>query len=82
MEANGIRFTWTDHASDERGQLLEDRPRGSRWFRPVAVLDPGITSFGLVTLAEEKHASYRVRAFRYGPASNVARLTTGQAPDG
>ena len=81
-EANGIRFTWTDHASDERGQLLEDRPRGSRSFRPVAVLDPDITSFGLVTLPEEKHAAYRVRAFRYGPASNVARLTTGQTPDG
>ncbi len=82
MAANGIRFTWTDHASDERGQLLEDRPRGSRSFRPVAVLDPDITSFGLITLPEEKHAAYRVRAFRYGPASNVVRLTTGRAPSG
>jgi hypothetical protein len=82
MEANGVRFTWTDHASDEQGQLLEDRPRGSRSFRPVAVLDPDITSFGLVTLDEEKHAAYRVRPFRYGPASNVVRLTTGQAPGG
>lgn len=82
MHANGIRFTWTDHAEGERGYLLEDRPLGSGSFRPVAVLDPDINSFGLITLPNEKRASYRVRPFTYGERSNIARLTTGERPAG
>jgi hypothetical protein len=42
------------------------------------VLDPDINSTGLVTLPEEKHASYRIRAFAYGERSNVVHLTTGE----
>ncbi|MEU5643453.1 fibronectin type III domain-containing protein [Streptomyces milbemycinicus] len=80
MHANGIRFTWTDHASDEQGYLLEDRPQGGDRFRPVAVLDPDINSFGLITLENEKRAAYRVRAFSYGKASNVVHLRTGASP--
>lgn len=80
MHANGIKFTWTDHAADEQGYLLENRPSGSEGFRPVAVLDPDINSFGLITLENEKRAAYRIRAFRYGQQSNVVRLRTGQAP--
>ncbi|MBT2510347.1 fibronectin type III domain-containing protein [Streptomyces sp. ISL-98] len=76
--ANGIRFTWTDHADDEEGFLLETRPEGSRAFRPVAVLDPDINSFGLITLPDEKRAAYRGRAITYGAQSNVVRLTTGE----
>ncbi|MGW3565230.1 fibronectin type III domain-containing protein [Streptomyces sp. NPDC000941] len=81
MHANGIRFTWTDHASDEQGYLLEDRPQGGDRFRPVAVLDRDINSFGLITLPNEKRATYRVRAFSYGKASNVVHLKTGSAPE-
>ncbi|MFJ6571867.1 fibronectin type III domain-containing protein [Streptomyces sp. NPDC091292] len=79
-QANGVSFTWTDHASDEDGYLLENRPEGSAAYRVVAVLDPDINSFGLSTLPEEKHASYRVRAFRYGERSNTVRVTTGKDP--
>ncbi|HET6856196.1 MAG TPA: fibronectin type III domain-containing protein, partial [Streptomyces sp.] len=75
--ANGIRFTWTDHAQDEAGYLLETKPAGSRVFRPTAVLDPDVNSFGLITLPNEKRASYRVRAISYGKQSNVVRLKTG-----
>lgn len=82
MHANGIRFTWTDHAEGERGYLLEDRPRGGGSFRPVAMLDPDINSFGLITLPNEKRASYRVRPFTYGERSNIARMTTGERPAG
>ncbi|MCX4728495.1 fibronectin type III domain-containing protein [Streptomyces sp. NBC_01306] len=82
VRANGIRFTWTDHASDEQGWLLELRTRGSGAYRVVAVLAPDINSFGLSTLPDEKHASYRVRAFYYGTRSNTAHVTTGMAPDG
>jgi hypothetical protein len=78
MHANGLRFTWTDHASDEEGYLLEVlSSRGPEWT-VVAVLDPDVNSFGIVTLPEEKRAAYRVRAFRYGPSSNVAHQTTGR----
>ncbi|MGX1881686.1 fibronectin type III domain-containing protein [Streptomyces sp. NPDC055287] len=78
--ANGIRFAWTDRASDEEAQLLEIRTASSRSWRPAAVLDPGVDSFGLITLPDEKRASYRVRAIAYGERSNVVRLRTGTAP--
>lgn len=77
MHANGIRFRWTDRATDEEGQLLEVKPAGSSEFKVVAVLDPDVNSFGLVTLPNEKQAWYRVRAFAYGPPSNVAHQQTG-----
>ena len=70
-------FTWTDHASDEDGFLLEARPEGSADFGVVAVLDPDVNSFGLFTLPGEKRAAYRVRAFYYGRPSNLVRQTTG-----
>src|SRR5947209_6380879 len=69
MDANGIRFTWTDHASDEEGYLLEVKPAGTTDFGVAVTLDPDITSFGLVTLPTEKRGSYRVRAYYYGTPS-------------
>lgn len=77
MHANGIRFTWTDHARDEDGYLLEARPAGATAFTPAAVLDPDVNSTGLITLPEEKSATYRVRAFRWGDTSNVAHVRSG-----
>jgi hypothetical protein len=77
VHANGIQFTWTDHAADEDGYLLEVRAAGAAAFSVVDVVDPDVTSVGLVTLPEEKTASYRVRPFYYGPASNVVREQTG-----
>jgi hypothetical protein len=75
--SSGILFTWTDHASDEDGFLLEARPEGSADFAVVAVMDPDVNSFGLLTLPSEKRAAYRVRAFYYGTPSNLVRQTTG-----
>jgi hypothetical protein len=77
MDPNGIRFTWTDHATGERGYLLEVRAAGQADFAEVAVFDRDVNSAGLVTLPDEKRASYRVRAYYTGRASNVARRTTG-----
>ncbi|MEV7345811.1 fibronectin type III domain-containing protein [Streptomyces sp. NPDC093544] len=76
--ANGILFTWTDHAADETGFLLEARTPESSEYAPLVVLDPDVNSTGLITLPTEKQASYRVRAFTYGELSNVVRLTTGE----
>lgn len=80
MHANGIRFTWTDNAADEEGYLIEVRPAGHTEYGVAAVLDPDITSFGLITLPDEKKATYRVRAFYYGRSSNVVHQTTGPEP--
>ncbi|MEV3860980.1 fibronectin type III domain-containing protein [Streptomyces sp. NPDC050095] len=77
--ADGIEFHWGDRSADEAGFLLEDRPRGAAAFRVVAVVAPGIDTVGLTTLPDERRAQYRVRSFRYGPASNVVHLTTGSA---
>jgi hypothetical protein len=77
--ANGIAFTWTDNATDEEGYLLEVKPRGSADFRVAATLDPNVNSAGLITLPDEKQASYRIRAFYYGQPSNLAHQTTGGA---
>jgi hypothetical protein len=80
MHADGIKFTWTDHANDEEGYLLEAEPKGQTSFNVVAVLDPNINSFGLITLPSEKTAKYRVRAYYYGTPSNLAHQTTGVGP--
>jgi hypothetical protein len=79
-DANGIRFTWTDHASDETGYLLEVKPVGSADFTVVDVLDPDVDAVGFVlTSPSGKAAAYRVRAFRYGLPSEVVSATTGTA---
>jgi len=80
--SKGIHFTWTDRASDEQGYLLELRPEGAPEFGVVALIDPDMNSFGLITLPNEKHAAFRIRAFYYGPASNVAKATSGPEPVG
>ncbi len=75
--ANGVAFTWTDNASDEEGYLLEVRPAGGQ-VRVAAVVDPNVNATGLITLPDEKNASYRVRAFYYGQSSNLVNLLTGK----
>ncbi|GAA3437610.1 fibronectin type III domain-containing protein [Kutzneria kofuensis] len=77
LQSNGIQFTWTDNASDEEGYLVEDKPAGAADYKVVAVLDKDINSFALITLPDEDKASYRVRAFYYGPSSNVVTRKTG-----
>ena len=77
LQSNGIQLTWTDNASDEEGYLVEDKPAGAADYSVVALLDKDINSFALITLPNEKTASYRVRAYYYGPSSNVVQRRTG-----
>ena len=81
MHANGIRFTWTDHATDEDGYLLEVKAATATTFTPAAVFDPNTNSTGLITLPDEKTATYRVRAFLWTGTSNTAHVKTGPDPD-
>ncbi|GAA2828155.1 fibronectin type III domain-containing protein [Crossiella cryophila] len=78
MTSQGIRFTWRDNASDEEHYAVEVKAGAAPAWSTAALLDPNINSFGLVTLPEERTAAYRVRAFYYGPASNVVELRTGR----
>lgn len=41
------------------------------------MVDPDVTSHGLVLLPGERVAEFRVRSYRFGPASTVVRRTTG-----
>ncbi|MFI1396898.1 fibronectin type III domain-containing protein [Streptomyces sp. NPDC020681] len=75
--ANGVQLTWQDHALDEEGYLIEVRASGARDFRVAAVVDPDVESAGLITLPEEKRATVRVRAYRYGSPSNIVHRMTG-----
>ncbi|KMS73997.1 hypothetical protein ACM01_16130 [Streptomyces viridochromogenes] len=76
--ADGLRFTWTDRSSDEDGFLLEIRKKNGNRYDPVAVLAPNTEATEFVPLPDERHATYRVRAFALGEQSNVVRLTTGE----
>jgi hypothetical protein len=77
-DANGILLRWTDHASDESGYLLEVRPAGSNAYTVVDVMDPDVDSVGFVaTSPDQKRATYRVRAYRFGRPSPVVSATTG-----
>jgi hypothetical protein len=79
VNANGIKFTWTDRTDDEEGFFIEAKAEAAPDFSVVAVLDPDVNTFGLTTLPEEKKASYRIRAFKYGKPTNIAHQTTGGA---
>ncbi|OXM47873.1 fibronectin type III domain-containing protein [Amycolatopsis alba] len=73
-----VRFSWTDHSSDEDGFLVEIKKPGADGFVPIEVSDPGTTSAGLASMPGEEGASYRLRAFYYGPASPVLDLVSGK----
>ncbi len=72
-----IRLTWPDNSADEDGYLLECQPVGGDGFRVIAMLDPGTTSFDVLPEPQERDGRFRVRAFRFGQASNVAHRMTG-----
>ncbi|MFD4674062.1 fibronectin type III domain-containing protein [Lentzea sp. NPDC058450] len=76
--ANGILFTWQDRAGDEDGYLIEVKPAGAADYRVAVQLDPDTTSYGVITLPDEKTATYRVRAFRFGASSNLTEQRTGK----
>lgn len=73
-----VRFSWADRSSDEDGFLVEIRKPGAAGFVPIEFSDPGTTSAALAVMPDEKGASYRLRAFYYGPASPVLDRTTGK----
>jgi len=77
---SGFQLTWSDHASDEDGYLLEMKSDQGPDFAVRAALDRGVNSFGYAFQPPERRAALRVRAFYYGQPSNLAHVTTGSAP--
>ena len=80
MHSQGILFTWVDRAVDEDAYMIEVKAQTAPEYKVAALLDPNINSFGLITLPDEKVASYRVRAAYYGKPSNVEHKKTGPEP--
>ncbi|MET0238061.1 MAG: fibronectin type III domain-containing protein [Kibdelosporangium sp.] len=77
VHPNGVKFTWDDRTHDEEGFLLEIKPAGAPDFAVSGVLDPDVNAYGMVILPNEKKATYRIRAYRFGESTNIAHQTTG-----
>jgi hypothetical protein len=73
---NGVLLTWTDHASDADGYLVEVGPAGSSATRVAALLRPGIDQVGIFPQPGEQSATYRVIGFYYGLPTPTASQTT------
>lgn len=74
---SGFKLSWTDHAGDEDGQLLEVKPAGSDDYFVAALLHPGINTMGYAFAPPRRKATLRMRAFYYDNTSNIAGQTTG-----
>jgi hypothetical protein len=77
---SGFKLTWTDHASDADGYVLETMPEGASAFTVCAVMDPHINSFGYAFSPPARSAYFRVRVFYYGKPSNVVTRRIGALP--
>lgn len=77
---SGFLLTWTNHASDVDGYLIEMKLDRETDFTVRAVLDRNYNSFGYAFKPPERRATLRVRAFYYGQPSNLAQETSGPTP--
>jgi hypothetical protein len=75
----GIHFTWTDHAGDEDGFMLEIKPAKAPDYHICAIIKPNVNSYGYGLVPPETTVSFRVRAYYYGKPSNIAGLTVGES---
>jgi hypothetical protein len=81
MGVEGVKFTWVDHATDEEAYLIEMKLDSSPDYTVLMTVDPNVNSVGVVTLPNEKRASFRVRPIYFGKPSPVAHRTTGGTAD-
>jgi hypothetical protein len=77
---SGFKLTWTDHATDEEGFLIErvDSPTD---FTVCAVVEPDVNAFGWALEPPVRKGVFRVRAYYYGASSSVASMVTPPEPD-
>ena len=74
---SAFKMTWNDRAKDEEGYFLEMRAPRDTAYTVAAVTEPDVNSFGFALHPPERRATFRVRAFYYGKASNVETRKTG-----
>jgi hypothetical protein len=77
ITVSGLQLTWSDHAADAEGEMLEVKPADSPEFRVRALVPPGTNSFGWAFVPPNRQATFRIRPYYYGEPSNVVLLTTG-----
>jgi hypothetical protein len=75
-----VDLKWRDRARDEDGFLVETSTALDGPYKASAFVDPDVTSASVSGLPPETKCYFRVRAFVYGPASNLAERTTGRRP--
>jgi hypothetical protein len=78
--ATHVVVRWRERAADAEGYLVEISQYADRGFQVCALLPPHTTSFRKIALPPETKIYFRVRAFFYGPPSNVVTKTTGPEP--
>lgn len=79
-QATHVVLRWRDRAADADGYLVEIGGYADHGFQVCAFLPPHTTSFRKTALPPETRIYFRVRAFFYGPPSNVVTQTTGPDP--
>jgi hypothetical protein len=73
----GVKLQWHNHASDADGYVFEIKPPWDATFKVSGFLKPDTRSLVTYGFPFETRFAIRVRAFFYGPPSNVAEQTTG-----
>ena len=75
----GVHLRWIDRAQDADGYLVEIKSESAD-FRASSFLEAGSTTLVTYNFPFESKFAFRVRAFAYGKASNLAEQTTGEDP--
>jgi hypothetical protein len=81
VTVSGFKATWTDRASDEEGYLLEMKTEGGDDYVVCAVLDPDINTIGYALAPPHRKALVRVRAYYFGPSSNLVSRISGRTTE-
>lgn len=80
--ATSVDLRWRDRSSDEDGFLVELAARPDGRYVACALLPPNVTSFRKTELPPHQRCYFRVRAFFYGPPTEVVSVRTPPAPRG
>jgi hypothetical protein len=76
-----VTLRWRDRANDEEGYLIE-AAGPTEAFHVIAFFPADTVGFTIPSLPPETECRFRVRAFFYGPSSNVLEMLTGEDPAG
>lgn len=81
VSVSGFKLTWTDHASDEEGTMIEVKNEGESDFKMVALVQPDVNSFGWAFAPPVRKGIVRIRPYYFGEPSELKHLTTPKEPE-